>query len=53
MMNPSFPASSSWPTSMSGSGLVPDRPEPELDRPELPEAVLLSQPSVGVEIAFT
>ena len=37
-----FPASSSWPTSMSGPGPVPDRPDTELDRPE---AVLLSKPS--------
>jgi len=35
-----FPASSSGSTSMSSPGPVPDRLEPELDRPE---AVLLSQ----------
>jgi len=35
-MNPTgFPASSSWPTSMSGPAAIPDRPEAELDQQEV------------------
>ena len=35
MNHTGFPASSSWPTSMSGPAAIPDRPEAELDRQEM------------------